>query len=419
MLQPPTIEQWRQLYDLADRVQELAPWQFLYEDELFGVRDANDGQDGFVSVMGHGGDHFAIGFYLGAEALYRFWALSEANEDAAIEMVMTIRQLQLSFEARNTLEEFDRRVIKQLGRKYRGKHAWPMFRSFRPGYLPWQIDAEEAARLIPMLEQTCDVISRLAWDDTPLETPDDASYLMRIPHVQDGETTWVDDIVEILPPPLAPMMIHLDPAVSAVAQSLPKRKNETIEVDLIIFPQPLSDDDGRLYLPTLLLIVDAKHGMVLGNRTLPQGDDPQQTIANAAQLLLQQVVEMGSIPGAVTVRHDMAKELLAPLTVLLGWKVKVKAELKKVDEALGFMFSAMGLGDLWAEMEDDLMEMEEPPAQLLSPAAPDAQVGHRGPGKGKASQPAKSRQGKSNQPTQIFQLKITLKGARPRSGDGC
>ena len=56
MLQPPTIEQWRQLYDLADRVQELAPWQFLYEDELFGVRDANDGQDGFVSVMGHGGD---------------------------------------------------------------------------------------------------------------------------------------------------------------------------------------------------------------------------------------------------------------------------------------------------------------------------------------------------------------------------
>jgi len=39
------------------------------------------------------------------------------------------------FEDRDGLDKQDREVIKKLGLKFRGAHAWPMFCSYRPGML--------------------------------------------------------------------------------------------------------------------------------------------------------------------------------------------------------------------------------------------------------------------------------------------
>ena len=46
---------WRRLYEAAIQVKELAPWEWMFEDEVFGVQDPETGKLGFVSVMGQGG----------------------------------------------------------------------------------------------------------------------------------------------------------------------------------------------------------------------------------------------------------------------------------------------------------------------------------------------------------------------------
>lgn len=343
MSNSPSREQWQQLYTLADRIKALAPWNNFFEDELFGVRDPVTGEDYFISVMGQGGDHYAIGVYVGALALHQFWAVHDVDdEEMAIQMLLAIRQLQLAFEDREMLEDFDRAVIKQLGRKYRGRAAWPTFRSFKPGYLPWQIDSAEADMLICALEQAIDVLARAADDETLLEPADDDSYLMRIPETQADGVVWRDQVIEIPPPPMPELEIPLDAMQLEAARKLPKQKQRTLEVDIATLPEPIVGEDGRPFLASLLLVVDNQSGMVLASEPLAQGETPMHTIAGALQVLLDKFTQWGWLPNAVNVRHDMAKELLAPLTNALKIKLKVARNLSMLDEAMDFLFARLG-----------------------------------------------------------------------------
>jgi hypothetical protein len=109
----PTTEEWRRLYAAAGRVKEMAPWKWMMEDDVFGVRNPERDEIGFVSVMGAAGEHFAVGLYQGIDAFYDFRAFSEAEMDEqadrmGAERVLEIPQLQASFEDRGRLEKEDR-----------------------------------------------------------------------------------------------------------------------------------------------------------------------------------------------------------------------------------------------------------------------------------------------------------------------
>lgn len=358
MLNSPSHAQWQQLYTIADRIKGLAPWENLYEDELFGVRDPITGQDCFISVMGQGGDHYAVGVYIGALALYQFWAVHEAdNDEMALQMLLSIRQLQLSFEDRENLENFDRAIIKQLGRKYRGRAAWPSFRSFRPGYLPWRIDAAEADLLIRTLEQAAEVLERIATGESLPEPVDEESYLMRIPDMQAGSPIWREEMVRIPPPSLPELNIQLEAAKLEAAHKLPKQR--TIELDIVMLPEPVVDEEGRPYLASMLLIVDNKSGMVLVSELLPNGETPMHTVANTLYVLLDKINHWGWTPDAIHVRQEIAKELLTPLTQMLGIKLKTKSQLPMLDEALEFLMARFG--SEWAEDFDNDADDETPP----------------------------------------------------------
>lgn len=361
MSNSPSREQWQQLYTLADRIKALAPWNNLFEDDLFGVRDPVTGEDCFISVMGQGGDHYAIGIYVGALALHQFWAVHDVDdEEMAMQMLLAIRQLQLAFEDREMLENFDRAVIKQVGRKYRGRAAWPTFRSFKPGYLPWQIDSTEADLLIRVLEQATEVLARAADDETLLEPVDEDSYLMRIPETQAEGIVWREQIMKIPPPPIPELEIALDAMQLEAARKLPKQKQRTLEVDIATLPEPIIGEGGRPFLASLLLVVDNQSGMVLASELLPQGETPMHTIAGALQMLLDKFTQWGWLPSAVNVRHDIAKELLAPLTDALKIKLKVARNLSMLDEALEFLFARFG-GQMLEELDDDQGDDAPPP----------------------------------------------------------
>ena len=166
---PPTIDEWRELYESAVRVKELAPWGWMTEADVFGVQNPETDELGFVSVMGMLGEHYAMSLYLGPKGLYEFWEFEEIGHLASPEGLLEIPQLQASFENRDELHKKDREVIKGLGLKFRGRHAWPMFRSYRPGFAPWFLEAEEARFLRYALDQLVDVAPRFREDPSLLE----------------------------------------------------------------------------------------------------------------------------------------------------------------------------------------------------------------------------------------------------------
>lgn len=347
----PSQAQWQQLYTLADRIKELAPWNDLYEDDLFGVRDPVTGEDYFISVMGASGEHCAIAVYCGALALYQFWTLRELDQEDAevvIPLLLSIRQLQLAFEDRENLENYDRTVIKQLGRKYRGRAAWPTFRSFMPGYLPWRIDSAEADLLIRILEQAADVLARASTDETLLEPLKEDSYLMRIPETQDGGIIWRDEVVQITPPPFPSLEIQISSEQIEAIRKLDKQRE--VEVDIVTLPEPVVDDNGRPFLPNLLMVVDSKSGMVYASEMLPTADTPMRITANAVHTLLATFTRLGWTPNTIFVRNNSAEKVLQPIMKKLGVKLKVRNRLLKLDQALEELLNRFG--SEWMSMPD-------------------------------------------------------------------
>lgn len=65
----PSIEEWKQLYEAADEFKKAKCWEWMHDDEIFGVKDPETGEVGYCCIMGHLGEHFAIAAYLGSEGL--------------------------------------------------------------------------------------------------------------------------------------------------------------------------------------------------------------------------------------------------------------------------------------------------------------------------------------------------------------
>ena len=57
----PTIEEWRLLYQAAAELRQLAPWDWMLDEDLYGVRDPRTGEIGWCAVLGHLGRGYSSG----------------------------------------------------------------------------------------------------------------------------------------------------------------------------------------------------------------------------------------------------------------------------------------------------------------------------------------------------------------------
>jgi len=332
----PTIEEWGRLYAAAGRVKEMAPWKWMMEDEVFGVRNPERDEVGFVSVMGAGGEHFAVALYQGAVALYDFRALREVDS-VETERVLEIPQLQASFEDRGRLEKEDRDTIKNLGLKFRGANNWPMFRNYAPGMFPWFLTSSEARFLTTALEQLLDVAPRVRDDEDVLRGEEGDEFLVRVPRVENARLVWEDKIMRVPEPELKKAAsAPLDPQLLESLKQLPEVTN-VIEIGLTMLPMPVREKKDRPFFPYLLMLVEASSGVILGNDMLQPLPSLDAMRAEFPTKVAEHLLRLGVRPLRVAVRTETIARSLAPLADELGIRIKLSPMLPALDEAMEFM----------------------------------------------------------------------------------
>ncbi len=339
----PTNGQWRRLHEAAVGVKELSPWEWMTEADVFGVQDPETGELGFVSVMGLLGEHYAMSLYLGAEGLYAFWNLQNlgpsVGPSSASEALLEIPQLQVSFEDRNELDARDRKVIKELGFKFRGRKEWPMFRSYRPGFFPWFLEAEEARFLTEALNQLLELAPRFR-EDRSLLASDGGSYLVRVAHQEGGMHVWEDQVMEVAPPEPVPIRIEMDPQALETLARLPQSGHE-LEMDLFMFPTPIQGKKGsRPVFPYMLLTVDAGSGMVLGTELLEPTPSLEAMWGSVPLAVARQLAGLELRPKEVTVGTALLFQLLQPLAESARFELKRSHFLPALHEAKEALFEA-------------------------------------------------------------------------------
>ena len=333
----PALEDWRRLYDATIAVKALAPWQWMAETDVFGVRDPETDELGFASVMGALGEHYSVAVYIGARGLYDFWRFEDAGPSAPAESLVEIRHLQASFEDRNQLHDKDRQIIKKLGLKFRGRQEWPMFRSYRPGYFPWFLEAQEVRFLAAVLEQVLDVTPRCKENPALLQPSGHDDYLTRVPHRENEDTYWEDTILSVPPPGPQPIRLTIDfQALEKLRQAPPRWMD--VEIDFFMLPTPVQNKRGdRPYFPYKLLVVEAHNGFVLGGDLLEPAPSLEAMWGSIPSHLVQLFARIGVLPGEVTVRSELLFQILQPLAEELRFRLRQSDVLIQLDAAKEFM----------------------------------------------------------------------------------
>jgi hypothetical protein len=246
--------------------------------------------------------------------------------------LLEIPQLQASFENRETLEKEDRAVLKQLGLKFRGANAYPMFRAYRPAQFPWFVETAEARFLRSALEQVLDVAPRVRENPKLIQPKGKDAYLLRVPRREGDGWTWEDRIVKVPPPVVEPLEVALDPALVRMVSRMTIGTYQ-LEADVFMMPSPVRDRKERPYFPYLLLLVNSANGMIAGQELMvpkPSLDAMRLQIPN---VFLKQLLLQSALPSVIKIADGRLFTLLKPLEKSLNLKLKLTQTLPAIDAA--------------------------------------------------------------------------------------
>lgn len=334
----PSIADWQNLYNAAIEFKEIACWNWMYDSDLFGVQNPENGEMGYCCVLGNLGEVFALAAYLGTDGLEGYLKMQSGEVLSGDIQALHIQKcLMASFEDRKFLDKPDLQVIKELGLKFRGRHSWPLFRSYRPGYFPWYLTKGEASFLALALQQALEVAQRFKENEDFLTPPQDHLYLVRVPVEEGGTINWRNEWLE--PPPLQEEEVKAEPIDEVRLERIKKaasRQQGIWEVDFFYAPTPVKEG-GRPYYPRVFLWVDQRSNLILDTHLAR----PSEYRPEFPEKLLNLIENTHFLPQEILVEKEEAFHLLEPITRRLGVKLTLVRTLRVMESVRAAMFGAL------------------------------------------------------------------------------
>ncbi|MFD2328624.1 DUF6930 domain-containing protein [Cohnella sp. GCM10020058] len=328
----PTTQQWKDLYEAAGRYKQAAIWRWMSNSHLFGVRDQASGKIGYCSVFGNGGELFGMAIYLGSGGLRTLTDMLAGK--LAEDPMFSQHCLLFSFDDREDLKPSEYKRIKALGLRYRGRQAWPTFRLYEPGYLPWpELTAEQAVFMRHAVDQAMIVgqAYRSQLDDLLYE--EGGKMLVRETcSGTDAALVW--HTVSLVPDEL-PEEEGSDARAAPlnelrVTKALRGTKGVAgvWEADSFHVPMPVQEGEKPFY-PKMSLIVDQTSGQILKFALTRR----EEAAAETADNLLSLIEELKLLPREIWVGSEATGDALLPLAEALKLELMLAPKLPALSEA--------------------------------------------------------------------------------------
>jgi len=327
----PSLKDWKSLYDAAIAFRNIEPWEWMKETDIFGVRNPQTGEVGYCCIMGEMGEVLAIAVYLGTEGLEGYLNIRRGQIQHDDPDSLFIQNcLMLSFENRKLVQEDDREIINELGLKFRGKNAWPVFRRYEPGYFPWFLNRDEVLYMTNALQQATDICLRFKDDAKLFRSPDKNQYLIRVAEEKNGRVFWKD---EWRKPSLLEKKDQgfYKPVDEVRIQRLKKTVKSTHaiwEIDFFYAPTPVLEGE-RPFFPYAIMIIDHDTGFILDMHlaeTRPYQEEFLDQFLNCIETT-------SVIPLEILARKEEAVKLLETYASRLNIRLSRVKKLQNIDHA--------------------------------------------------------------------------------------
>ncbi len=336
MSKRPRIEDWKRAYDIAAQIKKMAPWTWMYDLDNFGFVHPETGEEGYVSVMGRSGQHYGITIYRGVDSFLRIID-GVANNDLDETAVLEIDGVSLSFEDRDFVRPEDRKIIKNLELKFRGRNAWPIFRRNTPAHVPWFVDMDGFGFLMAGLERLIAIAS--LWKSPEKYEEFEAAaasrrYLMCIPSKAGDTVTWTTEMRRIADSAPVEYAVNIDAEKLEDAADLPVAP-ANFELSMTLMPGAMQDKPKQQpYYCYLLILVDADSGAIAGFKLAPPRPTVKAAYEQLGPFLLETLLNLALIPESIVVRTHNHASLVQCVTEPLGIRATCKPTLPRSEDAL-------------------------------------------------------------------------------------
>lgn len=329
-----SVETWKALLAAADDFNRLAPWDWMHDSHIVGLRHPVTKEALLGSVLGRLRTVFALLVYR-HDAGHR-WLMNTIlnaghsggleDEDTAFEQDL----VKVEFTVKRELWKEDRAMLANAGYSPALKrgHEWPVFRSLVPGGFPWHVTQAEAetllfalprvaafARLLREQPEVCDdhLDGQIAY------LPDDFDPAAGGLH--GGQLDWQPMIP---PPEPLPDSVSFDEPTQARLLKLTRAKGLHLELDLTYSSIVVADAE-RPRFPKLAMAVDRDSGFVGGFHLSDFKDsDGAAALGTVLQYALQQ---LGHRPATIRVQRARVAAMLSKVARELGIPIRHEAEL--------------------------------------------------------------------------------------------
>lgn len=327
----PSVEEWKRLFELAEKFKNLESWYWMGYGDVFGVQDPNTGTICYFNVIAfemENSELYGLAVYVGEDGLFSLLEmLDEVHDDE--EQFFYNDLIVIQFVDRNILTKEDLEIIKKVGLKFRGKNNWISFKRCIPGYLPRTLNKEEVNLLNSVLEQAIDVC--LMFKENPnLKSMD--KVLVRTCKKEDSKITWKDEWVSLDYPEEELIVYDIsDIFEKGINEIKPKKTLDEWAIDFFFLPNPVRDEEsGEIYFPYLGVVMNniIKAGVNLEmfkysrlNRlTYPQ------------ELFINTVGITQSLPRSIVVRNEDIYNALVDITQPLEIELKIVDRIDIIED---------------------------------------------------------------------------------------
>ncbi len=326
----PALEEWKTLYDAAVEFRKIEPWKWVKETDVFGVQNPWTGEIGYCCIMGEMGEVLAMAVYHGTEGLNGYLKILKKQVEPDDSESLFIQDcLIVMFENKRFVEKEDVQLIIKLGYTFKGKNAWPVFKSYKPGFFPWFLSEDEVSYMTVALRQAKDMCLRLKENNKLLQSPGGNIYLTRISEAADGGLVWKDEWKE--PAPLRkrdyPNDLIDEVRIQRIKNSV-KQSPAVWEIDFFFAPTPVREE-GRPFFPYAIMLADHDTGFIydvhLANCDNYMKEFPEK--------LLSCMENTSTVPLEILVRKDEVARVVKPYTSKLNIKLSETKKLQNIDNA--------------------------------------------------------------------------------------
>lgn len=320
------MEVLKKLFNTIIEFKKLKPWNWMGNNDIFGIEHPETKQKGYCCVMGAGGETYGLSIYLDQGGLR--WLGDRLGKIFLDSFTLYAQDyIAVTFGNAGELYNEEKQLIKDLGYQFRGKLAYPMLRRSKPGSMPEFISEKEADFLTIALEQVMQIAPKIKKDPDYLFSVG-GKILMR-KKVKGKINKWLSSRIDtdvLLTPGVTD--ISEFSKIIRVLKTFELNKSATWAADMYFIPEPVVDRKGDTpFFPLAIIIVDPGSELILTYQVTHYTEYQREV----QKIFIEAVKKFEIIPGKIITIRPEIFFALAPFQKALGIEMIQEGHIPAVE----------------------------------------------------------------------------------------